>query len=84
MGAIEQTLIEATRIAVAEAVKPLAAKLDWLYSKESAKMLNKKEAAKYMGLSLYNFSLMIKSQGFPKDVGGFWARGWLDEWMNKR
>ena len=84
MGAIEQTLIEATRIAVSEAVKPLAAKLELLCAQESAKMLNKTDAAKYLCVSTPTFTKFTKQQGFPKDACGFWARGWLDNWQSNR
>lgn len=84
MGAIEQAMLNAARIAVAEANKPLEKKIEMLYSTEAKRMMSKSEAAQYMGVSLYTFNLMTKSQGFPKSELGFWARGWIDEWMSKR
>ena len=43
-GAIEQQVSEAVRFAVNDAVRPIAQKLDTLYSIEAKRMMNKAEA----------------------------------------
>ena len=47
-GAIEQQVSEAVRFAVNDAVRPIAQKLDTLYSIEAKRMMNKADAAEYM------------------------------------
>ena len=84
MGLIEQTIAEAVRIGVAEAVKPLEQKVNALCDIEAKRMMNKSESAEYMGVSLYTFNRMTKLPGFPKAEDGLWARGWLDAWILRR
>jgi hypothetical protein len=84
MGLIEQTIAEAVRIGVAEAVKPLEQKVNALCDIEAKRMMNKSESAEYMGVSLYFFNNMTKSPSFPKAEDGLWSRGELENWMNNR
>ena len=84
MGAIEQAFADIAEAAAKKAVEKIDKKIDLFCLQESKRMLNKTEAAKYLGVSLHVFTQFTKSQGFPEDEDGFWAKGWLNEWTSKR
>ncbi len=84
MNEIEQTIIEAVKSGISEALRPLELKVENLYGISYKRMMNKSESAEYMGVSLYTFNSMTKLPGFPKAEDGLWARGWLDAWILRR
>jgi predicted DNA-binding transcriptional regulator AlpA len=80
----EHTLHVLIGVAVNEAINPLSKKINKLIEVDNKRMLNKTEAAEFLGISIPTFNKFSKESGFPKDAAGFWAKGWLENWTNNR
>ena len=79
---IEQTIAEA----VAAHIIPRIESVEKLIKADANKrMMNKSETAEFLGISTPTLTKWIESEpSFPKPIDGYWARGWIEEWLSNR